>query len=57
LQSIRIGYDQHRHADSDDYHQPTEQRFYEKVVLVLFEMPDFVTLSAYTLLAIVWMER
>jgi Protein of unknown function (DUF1084) len=56
LQSIRIGYDQHRHADSDDYHQPTEQRFYEKVVLVLFEMPDFVTLSAYTLLAIVWME-
>ncbi|KAG5185430.1 hypothetical protein JKP88DRAFT_133551, partial [Tribonema minus] len=63
LQSIRVGYDPHRHDggdsgadDDDDYRQDSDQRFYDKCVLVLFDFPDFVALSAYALLAVVWAE-
>ncbi|CAN0362280.1 unnamed protein product, partial [Hapterophycus canaliculatus] len=33
-----------------------DERFYEKTMLVLFDLPDFMIVSAYTLLAVVWAE-
>ncbi|CAM9683959.1 unnamed protein product [Ectocarpus sp. 12 AP-2014] len=33
-----------------------DERFYEKTMLVLFDLPDFMIVSAYSLLAVVWAE-
>eukprot|EP00903_Cladosiphon_okamuranus_P010105 g9570.t1 len=33
-----------------------DERFYEKAMMVLFDLPDFMIVSAYTLLAVVWAE-
>lgn len=48
--SISIGY------DGTNTRRNLDQKFYDKCVLVLFDLPDFITLSAYTLLAVVWAE-
>jgi len=34
----------------------SERPFYEKTVLVMFDLPDFIILSCYTLLVLVWVE-
>ncbi|CAN0201834.1 unnamed protein product, partial [Discosporangium mesarthrocarpum] len=53
IQSIRIG----GGGDSDDPRpEDPDQRFYEKTMMVLFDLPDFIIVSAYTLLAVVWAE-
>mmetsp|Transcript_7383 Transcript_7383/g.11019 ORF Transcript_7383/g.11019 Transcript_7383/m.11019 type:complete len:338 (+) Transcript_7383:36-1049(+) len=54
LRSIRIGYAKENYGKQQQP-QPDEI-FYEKCLLVLFDFPDFITLSAYTLLAVVWAE-
>ncbi|CAM9146113.1 unnamed protein product, partial [Phaeothamnion confervicola] len=42
--------------EDPDYKEDANQRFYEKTVLVLFDFPDFIIISAYVLLAVVWAE-
>ncbi|CAM9693033.1 unnamed protein product [Choristocarpus tenellus] len=53
IQSIRIG---GRGTLSATRPEDPDQRFYDKTMMVLFDLPDFISISAFTLLAVVWAE-
>lgn len=45
-----------RNARGTEYGQPRDLDFYNKVVAVLFNLPDFLFVSSYLLLVLVWAE-
>ncbi|TFJ81404.1 hypothetical protein NSK_007365 [Nannochloropsis salina CCMP1776] len=60
VQSIAIDNDASGRASSPSSSwsstQDPDTQFYEKALLILFNLPDFVFVSAYVLLALVWAE-
>eukprot|EP00752_Nemacystus_decipiens_P013063 g11553.t1 len=52
MQSVGFESGSSRRSWRDD----PDERFYEKAMMVLFDLPDFMIVSAYTLLAVVWAE-
>ncbi|CAM9193138.1 unnamed protein product [Ascophyllum nodosum] len=53
LQSVRFA---DEGSPKSSWRDDAEERFYERTIMVLFDLPDFMIISAYTLLAVVWAE-
>ena len=42
--------------DGEDDDKDENQAFYDKAVIVLFDLPDYVIISTYVLMMLVWAE-
>ncbi|CAM9750771.1 unnamed protein product, partial [Chrysoparadoxa australica] len=57
LQSVRVGYHGIDTSNAGLEGRDSDQNFYEEAILIMFDFPDFIMISAYALLGLVWAEQ